>query len=155
LEILAGLIGAVIGGFISWVTTNARLRRELELLYDRELREKRVAAYSALWRKTKRVPRARLRGEVTGESLQAVREDWHNWYYDEGGIYMSVSVRDAYFAAAAALQTAADAASGRDVDDDEYARVYQRTKALRDALTADIGARVEPQVGSNRRFLRR
>ena len=145
-QILAGLIGAAVGGVISWLTTNSRLRRELELLYDRDLREKRVAAYRELWKRTKRVPRTRLRGEVTGATLREVREDWHNWYYDEGGIYMSAVVRDTYFAATEALETAADAGGDRELRENEYEAVYERVKELRDSLTADIGSRIEPQL---------
>ena len=154
MSILAGLIGLIVGGFVSWITTNARLHRELELRYDSDLREKRVAAYTTLWDKTKRVPRARMRGYVTGASLWDLRKDWHDWYYGEGGIYMSKSVRRAYFAAANALQTMADTAGSREITEEEYKGVYKKTKVLRDALTADIGARVEPDIGSSRRFFK-
>jgi hypothetical protein len=145
-QILAGLVGAIAGGIISWLTTNSRLRHELELLYDRELRDKRVAAYNELWLRTKRVPRAWIRGEVTGEALQDVREDWHNWYYDKGGIYMSKPVRTAYFGATQALEEAADANRGRKLTLAEYEKVYTRVKALRDSLTDDIGARLDPRL---------
>lgn len=145
-EILAGLIGALAGGLISWLTTNARLRRELELLYDRELRESRNVAYKALWILTKPVPRAWIKGEVTGAMLREVRENWHNWYYEGGGIYMSETVRDRYFDATPVLERFADAAQGRELADAEYQTVYESVKALRDSLTDDIGARLEPQL---------
>jgi hypothetical protein len=145
-QVLVGLIGAIVGGGISWLTTNARLRRELELLYDRDLRDKRVAAYKELWRRTKRVPRTALRGEVTGETLRNVRVDWHNWYYDEGGIYMSETVRDKYFEATKGLETGADACGSRELTPAEYESVYDRVKTLRDSLTNDIGARLEPKL---------
>jgi hypothetical protein len=145
-ELLAGSIGLIVGGLISWLTTNARLRRELELLYDRDLHDKRVAAYKELWRRTKPVPRQRLAGEVTGSTMREVREDWHDWYYSDGGIYMSEAVRTRYFDAVQALEDAADVAESRELSPDEYERVYAPVKALRDSLTGDIGARLEPRL---------
>lgn len=130
------------------LTTNSRLRRELELLYDRDLREKRVAAYQELWRRTKRVPRHRLAGEVTRNTMREVREDWHDWYYDGGGIYMSEAVRSKYFDATQALEDAADVVDDRVLSPGEYDGVYARVKALRDALTGDIGARLEPRLST-------
>jgi hypothetical protein len=144
--ILAGLIGALAGGLISWLTTNARLRRELELLYDRELRDNRNVAYTALWNLTEPLPRAWIKGRVTGENLKTVRESWHNWYYTGGGIYMSQTVRDRYFCATPVLEKFADAAQGRELTDLEYQTVYESVKALRDSLTDDIGARLDPQL---------
>jgi hypothetical protein len=143
---IGAIVGALVGGLVTWWTTNSRLRRELELLYDRDLRDKRVDAYRELWKRTKGVPRRRMAGEVTGGAILKVREDWHEWYYDEGGIYMSEAVRSRYFDATQALEKAADLAGDRELLPAEYDDVYAKVSALRDALTGDIGARLEPQL---------
>ena len=69
-------------------------------------------------------------GEVTGSAIRKVREDWHDWYYDEGGIYMSEAVRSTYFDAAQALEDVADLAEDREL------------------LPAEIRRRVCPRKGA-------
>ena len=145
-EIVTLAIGALVGGAISWLTTNSRLRYELELLYDRDLRTRRVAAYNELWRRTKRITRYPISAEMTGATLREVRADWSDWYYEKGGIYMSEAVRSTYFEAADALQDGAGVAGGRELSSAEYDSVYAHVKALRDSLTGDIGARLEPRL---------
>ncbi|MCI0686846.1 MAG: hypothetical protein L0Y54_06370 [Sporichthyaceae bacterium] len=61
---------------------------------------------------------------------------------------MSRTVRDRYFAATKALEEAARVAAGRELTPAEYDQVYDRVKRLRDALTDDIGARLDPVVTS-------
>jgi hypothetical protein len=146
-EVIVGIIAASGGGAVTWLTTNARLRRELELLYDRDLREKRVAAYSELWRRTKRVPRNRRPGELTTATLREIREDWHDWYYDDGGIYMSEAVRIRYFEATAVIDGVRDASSEGELEEEAYLRVYTAVKRLRDVLTDDIGLRLDQKLG--------
>jgi hypothetical protein len=63
-------------------------------------------------------------------------------------------VRDRYFDATPVLERFADAAQVRELTDLEYQTVYESVKALRDSLTDDIGARLEPQLARKWGFKR-
>jgi len=140
-QTLIAASGLVVGGVISWLTTNSRLRREVGLLYDRALLDRRLSAYETLWRKTKGVPQIRLMSEVTGASLLKIREDWHDWYYEEGGIFMSAATRKRYYNAIAKLEEVGRRYAGAVPPDADYRRVYGAVKALRDQMAEDLGAR--------------
>lgn len=108
--------------------------------------DKRLAAYEALWAKTKQVPRSRLLGEVTGRSMIAVREDWHDWYYSEGGIFMSEATRDCHFAAATELEKVGRERGESELTEDHYRPVYDSVKALRDEMVDELRARLDLQT---------
>ncbi len=103
MEVLIGLVsvllGAVAGALGTYVTTKARMRLELQLAYDRALRDLRLPHYQRLFHLSGCIPREWRPGEEpTRAELQHLREGFHDWYFgpDAGGLFLTQAAKDHY-----------------------------------------------------------
>lgn len=145
------VLGAVGGGFVTYLTTRSRMRLELEYAYDRELREKRLPHYQRLFHISRAVPRQWPPNAVPSRAeLRVIRAQFHNWYFgaDAGGMFLTEAARKLYFDLQNGLETAARGpdVGGTTLTEDEQLTLYELASALRHRLSADVGTTQSPRL---------
>lgn len=150
----ATILGAVLSAGATLVVGYFGIRRrifaELEGRYDAALRDLRLGVYPALWgaleplAKYAREPPGRpTRGEIERLTIRL-----RQWYFDEGGIHLSLHAREAYFQLQDALTVVVESehwSAGTDrtaeVNEATYEALRQIGSWLRTTLTYDVGSR--------------
>lgn len=136
---LSGVVGAVTG-FLA-----ALLRSALEerVKVDAELRGVRTPLYKEIWHRMALVPRWPQNEELTYADLRAFSEWLRDWYFADGGMYLSRESRRRYGELQEVLQTVAGnngkVTSGKRNAD--YEVVQRACSALRTAMTDDLLSR--------------
>jgi hypothetical protein len=143
--VLGGVLGAVAGalvtGLLTYFVTVWKVRRDLQVEYDQSLRDDRIKAYAGLWARTR--PLSRYSPEVVDKDrCQELLDEFSDWYYEEGGIYLSEAARDYYFTFMDVLKKLSEL-------DAEVTAAHRRTlfasaSSLRTRITDDVGTRDAP-----------
>jgi hypothetical protein len=140
--VLAG-VTFVLGIATNWTAT----RRTLALQYDTELRRERLKAYGELWLRLEALNKyGRSSPHLSRSDTEKLVADLKQWYFRVGGIYLSETTRDDYFALQDALQHVLAAFGDDDgglaaTDDAAFEFVRLRASRLRTSLTRDVGTR--------------
>jgi hypothetical protein len=111
------------------------------------LRANRETVYKTLWKKLELLPQWPRNANLTYRDLDALSAEMRNWYFGEGGIYLSEKARNAYGIVQKALVeslVAADPASK--VGDIQYEAIRVHCSALRSELTEGLYSRREAPV---------
>lgn len=146
-----GLVGSAAGAiWAAYVGTRRRVLAELEGRYDADLRGLRLAVYPKLWATLEPLAKyARDRPErPTRDEIVNLGALLRAWYFKEGGLYLSVEARGAYFHLQDALTAiitstrwAADDRPPDEIDGDTFEALRQIGSWLRTTLTYDVGTR--------------
>jgi hypothetical protein len=105
------LIGAVAGGLSSVITyysTRAKSRLDLTVTRELETHNARLAQYKKLWPMFEPLARYGRANAVTHQVLTSVSDKTREWYYAEGGLYLTAASREPYFAWKKAMQALLD-----------------------------------------------
>ncbi|SRR6266700_498616 len=146
---------AVVAGIVSLLVALLTSVLAFQTKVDEGLREKRIALYKVLWKKTGLLPNWPRRADVTYQHLGEFSEELRKWYFEEGGIFLSHKARDAN----GALQDTVGqllTPSAKDHGDptlqakdgligpnyeEEYEKVRSKCSELRSQLTEDLLSR--------------
>ena len=110
--------------------------------YDVKILEQRLVEYRKLWKLTSQTSRRKIAsfdenaGDVLADKLT-------NWYYDDGGMFLSERARDAFFEARASLQPEKVGASRLQNWQDQVVNTFS---SLRTALCDDVASRRAPSA---------
>jgi hypothetical protein len=98
------VINALVGAFAALGThvlareaLRDRLRRELEVELDRDLRTERRKAYCDLWKRLEPLAIYAPKHQLDGTSLRALSAELTEWYYEVGGVYLTETAKGLYF----------------------------------------------------------
>lgn len=109
-----------------------RLLLERTESVDADLRKNRETVYRSLWKKTAALPQWPRNDGLTYGDLVKMSGQFRDWYFNEGGLYLSKSARDAYGQAQGAITAVTD---GRDsatrVNDADYEAIRIHCSNLR------------------------
>jgi len=112
---------------------------------DTDLRQRRINVYVELWKKTGVLPRWPRNSELRYQDLHDLTAGLRSWFFDDGGIYLSASAREAYGQIQESLTSVLK--GNRDgwvkVADPDYDTVLEKCSALRAELTHDLLSRRE------------
>jgi hypothetical protein len=149
-SVMTAVIGAVAGGAVTYFSSRSQLRIEAEHSYDRALRDLRLEHYQALFHLTRNIPREWITVELpTRSDVVRLREQFHDWYFDEtaGGMFLSQEAREAYFALQNDLESiqARLTVGSEPVSDRDSVGLRQRASALRHQLATDLGTAERPR----------
>jgi hypothetical protein len=145
-SLLAGLVSGAITAGVTYFATLAKARLDLTIEYDKELRQNRLVAYTELWKRLKPLARYSPERPVTYEIAKATSEAMRDWYFDQGGIYLSRVSREPYFELKEVLQKIIDDPELQNSTDtplrtERLSALHTRATALRNELSNDIGTR--------------
>jgi hypothetical protein len=147
LSLVTGLASGIISSALTYVSTRSKIRLDMTVEYDKALHAKRLELYKELWPKTKRLSRFDWHFALTYNVVKSVAADTREWYFGEGGIYLSRHSREPYFHLKSLLQKVLDnqkweAAPDAPIDDREICEeIVSAAHDVRTSLADDIGAR--------------
>ena len=144
----AGGSGLILAGLANWLgkVWADRIAHSTKLLgeIDLDLRTRRIAAYTELWKATSVLPKWPRAKGVTYENLYDLSAYLRTWYFETGGMYLS---RTTHRSAYSPLQDAIadlhkDGRTGILLDSD-YDAIRERCSTLRSSLANDVESRRE------------
>lgn len=151
-EVVAILLAAFVGALSGILTTTWKTRKDLEAQYDIDLRKRRIEAYTSLWKELDVLADYAPPGDPTHEGMGRLSEALRRWYFERGGLFLSVKTRGPYFNLQEALKAiASDHDGGRDdvLDDDTAKVVKSLASRLRTSTTDDVATRVGPRLAGS------
>ena len=150
LGVAGAVLGAAVGGATTWLATRWQLRKELQYGYDKDLRNERVSVYRELWKLSEQLPRYHAAENPTGAGLKDAIEQFHRWFFDTGGLFLSDQARSAYFGVMDELWRIADRRGATEIDAQEVKTLFHLGEELRAQLAFDVGAGRPPVLSSSR-----
>ena len=135
--ILPALVGAIAG----YAGALGKSALDMRAKVDEELRTTRAGAYKTLWLKTGLLPRWPRATDVSYEDLAKLSRDFREWYYNDGGIYLSHAARKVYGDTQTALIRAIEKGNTGNVIDEDYDALREQLSLLRTELTNDLLSR--------------
>ena len=146
-ELFKPLISALIGAGISALVITANNFFSFRSRIDENLREKRLEVYKILWKETSVLPKWPRNPDVTYKNLNELSKRFRDWYFNEGGIYLSTQARKAYEVVQDRISAAVDKHQhelntpityGKNGD---YESIRDACSKLRTELTRDLESR--------------
>jgi hypothetical protein len=135
--LLAGLT-FILGIGTNWWTT----RRALAMQYDADLRRDRLTAYAKLWSHLAGLNKygSRTPG-LSRYEVGKLADALTHWYFNVGGLYLSVPARNDYFGLQDALQHVLERDPGEEMNLATREFVRLQGSRLRTSLSRDVGTR--------------
>ena len=146
---IIGIAGALLGAVTTYLVAVLKLRRELEYKYDTDLRDKRIPQYLELWKLLEDLAKYATPKQLTFDDLYKLTASLRQWYFEQGGLFLSEKSRDTYFALQDAIKKVLDAKGQpgvTTVDEGTYEDLRKSGSDLRTALTRDVGTRKSPKL---------
>jgi hypothetical protein len=109
-----------------------------------------VTAYTKLWPITAHLPRYYWPKKPSRSDLRNLIEEFHGWYFQDGGLFLTPETKAAYLE----MMDRLDEAAGREADDATpvsdaiLTSLFEAAERLRVQLAIDVGAGHRPQVPS-------
>ena len=148
-ELMIAVATALLSVATTFATLRAKIRRDLEAQYDKDLRERRLTAYAALWALTEPLALYSPPGPLSAQGARSLSERLRGWYFRDG-LVLSASARDAYFTLQKKLTAEPIAAAPARTGplDPTVVEVLRKTSsAMRTALARDVASRRPPMIG--------
>jgi hypothetical protein len=139
--IVAGVVSGIGAAAVAGFVTLRKVRSDLEAEYDKDLRARRLSKYLELWPKFAPLSTTKLE-DLDKKDVEGFSRELREWYFTEGGIYLSRSAMDVYNL----LQTEINASTGTSgaLGTREAARIRFFASSLRTRMTEDLGTRRRP-----------
>lgn len=150
-DLISTLVAALVSAVTTYVALRTKIRRDLEAQYDKDLRERRMTAYAALWALTEPLAIYSPARKLSGHGARALSERLRHWYFTEGMV-LSAAARDRYFDLQKALtkdSLAAAAADTAPLDTTALKPLQEASSTLRTALSNDVASRRPPMIASD------
>lgn len=131
-----GVITGFIGGVLkSWWDSRVKV--------DESLRNARLEVYKPLWKMTDLLPEWPRSEKVTYEKLYELSCNMRDWYFGQGGIFLSKDARESYGEAQKAITLVLQERKTGPVPPThpDYDLIRDRCSALRTQLTEDLHSR--------------
>ncbi|MEP7290697.1 MAG: hypothetical protein ABI835_02890 [Chloroflexota bacterium] len=161
---LSAIILAVVSALLSGFATYTVARREAEIklfsLIDESTAKDRLEAYKGLWKKMKLLSQYPPTPDVTYGSLKLLNEDFRDWYFNLGGVYLTTASKHRYLKAQETLyEVWKDHRENLTemIQTPEYDQAREKLSDLRDQLAEDLRSRLPPGASAaeiTTRFLR-
>jgi hypothetical protein len=152
-DAITGLISGATAAAFTALLFRSRIRQELLVEYDKELRSSRLEAYKRLFPMFVPIARYSREKDPTYAELKDLATKMRGWYFADGGIYLSAKSRQPYFDLKKLLDTLVSTRGaeslGDTVDPDTLNSVVESGSELRRVLADDVGARREPLLADN------
>ena len=151
-DLMGTIVAALLSAVTTYVALRTKIRRDLEADNDKDLRERRMTAYAALWALTEPLALYSPARKLSGHGARALSERLRHWYFTQGMV-LSTEARKAYFALQKALTDkplARAAAETEDLDTPLVEPLQEISHDLRTALSRDVASRRPPMIASGR-----
>lgn len=96
-SVIIGAVSGVLSAVVTYYSTRAKSRLDLTVARDTELHNARLTQYKLLWPMLKPIARYGRENAVTHAVLTEVSNRTRDWYFAEGGLYLTAASRTPYF----------------------------------------------------------
>ena len=136
--VVSGVVGLVSAFTLALINSGISARAGI----DEELRTKRLKAYPALWKAT-RIASRWPRRTVCRSELEELHRTLREWYYTDGGMFLSETARARYgdLQELIAAAVAHSGGSGAQLTPARYNDLMEACSAMRTAITEDLDTR--------------
>ncbi len=142
------VVSAVIGAAVAYVGSVWQARLAARRVIHERVHESRARLYPIAWKITGRLPRRPRTEEHTYKTLKTLAIDLRDWFYEEGGMYLSGGSRDEYSEFLDVMEKLTTDNSGEDVvREQDYERARRAGSSLRDWMTKDLLSRSRAPLG--------
>ncbi len=150
------IFSSAVGAIVSYCGAVIKNTLDTKARINDELFERRTDNYKVLWSKTRLLPRWPRNPEVTYENLHELSGDLRDWYFDDGGIYLSRPSQKLY---ASLQEVIAGVIESKEIgkkfisqnvsdENNEYDQIRKACSALRTSMTDDLLSRADaPNLG--------
>lgn len=152
-EYLVPMITLVAGGLVgmmaTYVSAKQKFREDLQAKYDETLHNTRIKTYQQLWGRLDVLAKYARPEVVTPDRLRQLAAELRKWYFETGGLFLTDSSRDAYFALQDAIVAELKKKQPPDTKLDDTAAfetIRETGSDLRTALATDLRSRRQPRV---------
>ena len=156
-QLLTGLAIALVTALLSagstYVALVTKIRRDLEAQYDKDLRERRLTAYSRLWALTEPLAIYSPAEALTPQGARAMSERLRTWYFTHG-LLLTEAARDKYFGLQKMLtaeRIAGAPAPTASLKPPILDELQEASSAMRTALSRDVASRRPPMIAGDGR----
>jgi hypothetical protein len=148
-SVVTALLSGIVSSTLTYFSTRSKIRLDMRVEYDKDLHSKRLELYQQLWPKTKPLAEFTRDSALTYEIVKTVAEQTRDWYFDQGGIYLSKRSRKPYFHLKGLMQDVLDDKElqqdrFRALDTPQTDALLAAARRLRTSLADDIRARRGP-----------
>ena len=152
LIVLISSISVIVSTLATYFFGVLKARRDLELEYDKNLRDKRLDAYKELWKLLQPLAKYSPPGTVTYWTIYDLSVNLRKWYFEVGGIFLSSNSRDKYFTVQDEIKAIQEhSRPDKEVLPDKHVRVItSKSSELRTSLATDLGSRAKAMFGATR-----
>jgi hypothetical protein len=96
-SVIIGAVSGALSAVVTYYATRAKSRLDLTVARETELHNARLAQYKKLWPTLKPLARYGREKAVTHAALTEVSNVTRDWYFAEGGLYLTPASRKPYF----------------------------------------------------------
>jgi hypothetical protein len=141
------LATALLSALTTYLALVTKIRRDLEAQYDKDLRERRLKAYPALWALSEPLARFSPAREFCPDDARTLSQEMRKWYFREG-LVMSMAAREAYFRLQGKLTAKTVAAAIPPLAFEVIEDLKKASSEMHNALCGDVGSRRPPMIGA-------
>ncbi len=146
-NLIAIVVSATTGAIVAYLAALWQGRQGTRSRIHERIHETRARLYKEVWKKTGILPR-RPTPKITYGEIAQLGIDLMNWYYEEGGMYLSGGSRRAYTAAQDTIEVVqGQGESAAELSLSDYEVVRRKCSDLRTALTRDLLSRSRAPTG--------
>jgi hypothetical protein len=91
------VLAAIVANVVTYRVASWKFRQELEIDSDKNLRDHRITSYKKLWGLLKPLAKYPEPGLLNQSSIRQLAVALREWYFDDGGLFLSESAREDYF----------------------------------------------------------
>ena len=149
-SLITGFASGIISSVLTYFSTRSKIRLDMRVEYDKTLHNKRLELYKELWPITKPLGRFVPHFSLTYNIVRKAVTDMHEWYFNEGGIYLSKHSRKPYLHLKEQMLRVIDnerleATPDARIEDKEACNaILNAATSLRTSLADDIRTRRSP-----------
>lgn len=148
-SLVTGLVSGIISSGLTYFSTRSKIRLDMRVDYDKDLHNRRLELYKQLWPKTKPLAEFSRDCALTYDVINTVAEQTRDWYFEQGGIYLSKRSRKPYFRLKRLLQKVLDEETLKQehtkaLDGPRVEAILVAARRLRTSLADDIRTRRAP-----------
>ena len=136
------IASSLIGAIVSYIGALIKNILETKTKINEALLEKRTGIYKDLWKLTKEIPKWPRNSNVTYKILEDLSRKLCDWYFDEGGIYLSSKAQKSYRDLQENIWKVIKENKKEDkISEKEYDSIRDKCSMLRTRVTKDLLSR--------------
>lgn len=135
------IISSFVGAAVSYIGAVVKSALDFRSKVDESLIKTRTDIYKNLWKMTALLPKWPREENVTYEQVENLSKKFRQWYFDEGGIYLSRKAQKAYARMQDTISSVINTRRAGVIAEKDYDAIRDKCSMLRTEITKDLLSR--------------